>query len=170
MSIYTGIGSRETPADVLATMTKIARYLADKGYTLRSGGARGADTAFEQGAGELKEIYLPDFGEFEKVARPSTIDLSAKWNEARAIARRIHPAWQRLGGYARVLHLRNVFQVVGADLNTPSQFVVFWAPEAEGQIFGGTRTAVVYARELGIPTFNLLHGTEVFKTYLREAV
>ena len=40
MKYYAGVGSRETPQDVLETMWKIGKHLADKGYTLRSGGAR----------------------------------------------------------------------------------------------------------------------------------
>ena len=46
---YAGVGSRETPQDVLKIMWKIGKHLADKGYTLRSGGARGADAACENG-------------------------------------------------------------------------------------------------------------------------
>ena len=46
---YAGIGSRETPEDVCGRMTKLASILERKGYTLRSGGAVGADTAFAGG-------------------------------------------------------------------------------------------------------------------------
>lgn len=45
--IYTGIGSRETPEWAICKIKKIGGYLYDKGYTLRSGGADGADLAFE---------------------------------------------------------------------------------------------------------------------------
>lgn len=53
--IYTGIGSRETPPDILELMTKIARFMFKQGFTLRSGGADGADSAFEAGAENDKE-------------------------------------------------------------------------------------------------------------------
>lgn len=46
---YAGIGSRNFPAAVLENMTKIAARLEKAGYTLRSGGAGGADTAFSLG-------------------------------------------------------------------------------------------------------------------------
>lgn len=61
MRYYTGIGSRGTPSEILEIMTDIARFLAETGYTLRSGGASGADTAFESGVLHIdkKEIYLP---------------------------------------------------------------------------------------------------------------
>ena len=44
---YAGIGSRETPIEVLELMTKASTWLGSKGYTLQSGGAIGADMAFE---------------------------------------------------------------------------------------------------------------------------
>ena len=46
---YTGIGSRETPTAILDLMIAIGGVLAQRGFTLRSGGADGADDAFEQG-------------------------------------------------------------------------------------------------------------------------
>ena len=64
MKYYTGIGSRTTPEHILKLMTKIGKYLALNGYVLRSGGANGADTAFEIGCDEgkgVKEIFIPPF-------------------------------------------------------------------------------------------------------------
>ena len=45
--IFVGIGSRETPKELLSEITKFAAIMASKGWILRSGGAQGADTAFE---------------------------------------------------------------------------------------------------------------------------
>jgi hypothetical protein len=60
---YTGVGSRDTPEEVLSVMRTLAKCLARAGYTLRSGGAEGADAAFESGAQEVPQakmqIYLP---------------------------------------------------------------------------------------------------------------
>ena len=44
---WAGIGSRETPLPLLTKMTEIAELLSEAGYTLHSGGAIGADMAFE---------------------------------------------------------------------------------------------------------------------------
>ena len=57
---YTGIGSRKTPKDILDVMVDIARKLEQRLYCLRSGGAEGADMAFESGVRSeyWKEIYL----------------------------------------------------------------------------------------------------------------
>ena len=58
---YTGIGARNTPDKVLDLFMNIAKYLATKDFTLRSGAANGADSAFEKGcdiSNGSKEIYL----------------------------------------------------------------------------------------------------------------
>ena len=60
MKIYTGIGSRETPEDILTFFTQVANYLGERDFILRSGGANGADLAFEKGCqNDQKEIYIP---------------------------------------------------------------------------------------------------------------
>ena len=61
MKYYAGIGSRETPKEIQDWFKIVAKYLEKNGYTLRSGGAKGADQAFERGVSEddMKEIYLP---------------------------------------------------------------------------------------------------------------
>lgn len=123
---YTGVGSRETPETKMNLMTRLAKVLEGKGYILRSGGAIGADTAFENGATE-KIIYK---------VKDST-------PECEEIAARIHPAWHMCSDYAKKLHGRNVKQVLGDDLKTPSDFLLCWTKE--GKDVGGTRTAIVLA-------------------------
>ena len=54
MTLYAGVGARKTPADVLGWMERIAAGMATQGWTLRSGGARGADSAFERGCNTAK--------------------------------------------------------------------------------------------------------------------
>ena len=139
MYCYTGVGSRNAPDEILARMTALASRLEDMGYTLRSGGAEGADQAFEAGVknAAFKEIYL---------AKDAT-------SAAEAIARDFHPNWDACSSYARALHSRNVFQVLGLDLKTPSQFVICWT--RNGLQIGGTRTAIVVAEANRIPVFNL---------------
>lgn len=99
-SAYAGIGSRETPPDVLDLMTRAARWLAQRGWTLRSGAAQGADSAFEVGVRERSrgaEIYLP-WPSFEGRGYATLIRPSP---DAWDLARRFHPAWGRLPEGAR---------------------------------------------------------------------
>ena len=111
--IYAGIGSRETPIEVQQMMTSVARYLPSKGWTLSSGGAGAADSAFESGAGRRTQIWLPWKG-FN--GNPSELYYPSQ--KAFELASSIHPAWGRCSEGARKLHARNMYQVLGADLNT----------------------------------------------------
>lgn len=150
---YAGIGSRSTPRPALVLIGKLAQVLADYGLTLRSGGAQGADTAFEKGcdrSGGKKEIFLPWRG-FNKNKSP----LFDPPLQAQVIASFCHPNWRACREPARKLHARNCQQIYGVNLDIPVDFVLFWAPEAQGKVEGGTATAVTLAREMKIPTFNL---------------
>lgn len=134
---YAGIGSRETPPDVQEEMTEIASWLLKLGFVLRSGGADGADKAFERGAGKAKQIFH---------ARDCTA-------EAEAIASIFHPAWHRCSPHARKLLGRNSFQIMGLSLIEPSLFVVCWTRNGSDE--GGTGNAIRHAWSEGIPVFNL---------------
>lgn len=158
MRFYTGIGSRETPEDMLDAMVELAQRLMRAGYTLRSGHAPGADSAFEAGAGGAAHIYLPwpafnGSTQFRQRTRPT-------W-DAYDMAKTVHPKWNSLVGGARALHARNCHQVLGDDLKTPSEFVVCWTKDgceheaARSRDTGGTGTAIVLASRHGIPVFNL---------------
>jgi len=160
---YTGVGSRETPPDIMEQEGDLAGLLAVNGWTLRSGGAEGSDDAFEEGCdvvGGSKEIYLP-WPNFN--GRDS--NLIVKDPRAFEIASKVHPAFQKLTQGAQKLHSRNTHQVLGYNLNTQilSKFVVCWTPdgaETEKQCSrssGGTRTAIVLASRNNIPVFNLLN-------------
>jgi len=145
MRYYTGVGSRQTPQVVLVLMRQIALAMANLQYTLRSGGAKGADSAFESGAGHNKQIFY-------------AMDCTPA---AMKIARRFHPAWSRCDNYARRLHGRNAFQVLGPNLNEPSAYCICWTKDGcishKTRSFdtGGTGTAISIAEAYGVPVINL---------------
>lgn len=148
---YTGVGSRQTPDFILSEMRKISYRLREEGFILRSGAAKGADKAFESGAGYLKEIYFA----------------SDATEEAEQIAKQFHPAWNKLSNYAKKLHARNVFQVLGKDLNTPSRFVLCWTPDGceshkqRSIKTGGTGTAISIADYHNIKVINLYNSYSI---------
>lgn len=156
MKVYTGIGSRETPEDVQHTMILVATALARDGWTLRSGCAQGADSAFEWGANNvrgLSELYLPWPG-FQSRSADVAL-LTTPTSEAVELASRFHPAWERLSDGARKLHGRNAHQILGPDVTSPtvSRFVVCWTPQ--GKSGGGTGQALRIARHYEVPIFDL---------------
>jgi hypothetical protein len=151
MRFYAGIGSRETPKDILVWMESIAANLETMGYTLRSGGAAGADMAFENGVQDEinQRIYLP----WHKFNQRKGIVMGSVPEYTR-IAQQFHPAWSRLSPGARMLMTRNVAQVLGFWPEPQmSDFVICWTPEGKGG--GGTGQAVRIAKANGIRVFDL---------------
>lgn len=153
MRYYSGIGSRKTPKDIMPNIQEVATLLDSKGYTLRSGGADGADTFFEDYS-TRKEIYLPwkGFNNNESELYLENMDPEIV-TKAEEISKKFHPRWNSLNKGGRSLMTRNVFQVLGNDLKTPVDFVVCWTET--GKIEGGTGQAMRIARNMGIPIFNL---------------
>lgn len=156
--IYAGIGSRETPDNVLDAMYSIGYSMAEQGWGLRSGHAPGADTAFENGciaAGGLKEIFVPWKG-FEGAPGMHPSYSVPKFDDhLMSLAARFHPAWERCKDGARKLHARNVCQLLGRDPKNPlmTSVVIGWTRGAKGE--GGTGQAFRIARHYNIPIFDL---------------
>ena len=145
---YAGIGSRGTPQAVLDKMTEIATMLANAGYTLRSGGADGADNAFYKGCNNQCEIYIPWEG-FNGIEN-GICNLSY---EHFKLAESIHPAWYMCKQGGMKLHARNTQQILGEHLRTPVDFVICWTKN--GEKVGGTATAIRLAESRGIPVYNI---------------
>jgi len=152
-NIYTGVGSRKTPYDVQELFISVAQYLSPLGYILRSGGAEGADTAFEEGCDRgqgAKEIYLP----WERFnGNPSK--LFTPEPKARSIAKRFHPDWKKCNKPVKLLHARNSHELLGRGLNTPSRFLLCWTDGS-----GGTSRLIRVAEGYGIPVCNADDCTE----------
>lgn len=147
---YAGIGSRDVPDEILKIMYMIAKHLGNSGVTLRSGGASGADSAFEAGcdaSNGKKEIYLP-WRKFQN----STSNLVVNNPRAFEIAKEFHPAPDNLSQGALKLQARNSHQVLGADLESPSDFIVCYTKGGKGS--GGTGQALRIAKHYNIPIFD----------------
>jgi hypothetical protein len=156
---YAGIGSRETPDHVLMRMSDYAVRLGERGFVLRSGGARGADTAFEQGAPPThRRIYVPWSG-FNGRSEGIVVGEDER---LRHIAQSHHPRWSACRTGARKLHTRNVAQILGhTQPAIPSRFVVCWTEGARGG--GGTGQAIRIARAYGVPVYDLADENNTFE-------
>ena len=163
--VYAGIGSRKTPAEVCAAFANLAGRLGKAGWTLRSGRALGADSAFEAGARSVRgscEIYLPNMHNYtsiEQVVHANSEDVmkGASYLDevtgsvlgCKIIARLLHPNGKYLSPHALELHARNTYQIIGQDLNSPVNVVICWTEGARGE--GGTGQALRLAKMLNIP-------------------
>lgn len=167
---YAGIGNRDieevaepiSGRPVCAVMTWIAGELERLGYTLNSGGAKGADAAFERGVRNLAH---------KRIFRASDAT-----EETRGIARELHPARSRLHGYALDLFARNTNQVFGRDLDTVVDFVLCYtrdgceSHETRTRDTGGTGQAIEMASRKGACIFNMKNADWLSRLnrYLQE--
>ena len=164
---YTGVGSRETPLEILELMKQIGYRMAELGYIGRSGAADGADSAFFSGWGEHRlqaptptpfMEYLPWKGFNNRCKAESNAIVAPyleNYEQAEEIASKVHPVWDRLSRGAKALHTRNVYQVLGDDLNTPSNVLFCYAQPTKDGVKGGTNTAVQLAIRNGVRWYNL---------------
>lgn len=168
MKYYAGIGSRETPKDICLYMTAIAKRLASLGYTCNSGGADGADSAFERGAVINRQIFLPWDG-FNKRYISTLTKLHGEGSYIvptfnADLVEKYHPKPSALSDDGWKFMSRNSYQVLGKDLKTPAEFVLCWT--RDGKASGGTGQALRIAKDHNIPIFNFYHGYEEFSRYM----
>lgn len=152
MNYYAGIGARTTPQEIQSKMSQLASELEKIGWILRSGGAIGADHAFESGCSN-REIFLAS-------------DATAK---AMEIAKKFHPSWYRLPYGVKKLMARNVMVILGRELDAPVKMVVCWTENAKP--IGGTGHALRVAHAHGIPIYNLanLHDFSRISSFLEKS-
>jgi hypothetical protein len=149
MRYYAGIGSRDTPKDILEVMQHVADKLGSEGYILRSGGAEGADTAFEKGAnGYSKQIFLPWKG-FNNSDSPYYEYQQVHHD----LAEQYHPSLYALSKGSQKMMVRNSAQIVGRTGQEDVEFVICWTKM--GKFVGGTGQALRIAYSKDIPIFNL---------------
>ena len=169
---YAGIGSRDVPKWVEELIIKTGTWLAQNGYTLRSGGANGCDLAFEKGCDLVngkKEIYLPWYKfnySTSQLYLPSRI-LEYEGVEIE-FARKYHPCFDKLSDGAKKLQIRNSYQVLGNDLETPCHFIICYTKNGNGS--GGTGQALRIAKDYNIPIFDfgIYRDVEECRKYFME--
>lgn len=183
--IYTGIGARKTPQNIQDLMTIIGFRMAEAGWTLRSGHADGADKAFEKGVDMYvlnstpnppMEIYLPWKGFNRASTNPFDHQYVVpqdhclhNYDEAQKVAATFHPAWHKCSKAAKALHTRNVYQILGKNLDTTSDFVICWTEGGRRQ--GGTGQALRMAEYYDIPIIDLaIHTSEDLLLLVNEGV
>lgn len=177
---YAGIGRQTLPHAIQELMVDLGYAYASLGYVLRSGGAKGADDAFEWGAilyanetgkpfSEVMEIYLPDKRFKGRHARNDGyhhFENSDLTEDQQAFTNRMietwHPAPHRLGR-ARKFMERNCMQIMGADLSSPSDFVMCWTHDGDANT-GGTGFAKKVAIDCGVPVHDLWHDAVLDQT------
>lgn len=144
MIYYAGIGSRETPKNVLKIMEILGEFLSDKAH-LRSGGASGADQAFALKAKHKTIFYAKDCKEW-------CLEMVTKYLPE-GITKEKFYTWRP---YVQQLLGRNMMQILGENGDSPVDFVICYC-DLDYQTFksGGTGYAVRCALNHNIKVFNI---------------
>lgn len=155
-------GSRDCPPEALENIGKIAEFFAKKGWTLRTGGAKGVDNQalvnFRKTANSKVELYLPWQG-YEGHYN-GILHSPENWK----LASEYVGHWDNLKLNHKIFHARNIGILLGSDNKSPSDLAVCWTPE--GEKVGGSATGVVVCEKEGILLFNI--GSKTGLTKLRK--
>lgn len=159
--IYAGIGSRETPSNILIVMRKMALLMALDGLTLSTGAAQGADQAFAEGAAMVHgqiNLHLP-WGSYEldwlRTINAKRFVLRDDDLDAYRTVDHFHPAPHKLTRGARALHARNY------NIIKDASFVMCWTPD--GRPVGGTAQAIRIALHAHKQIINLGRAEDLEK-------
>lgn len=155
---YAANGDKNTPEEMIETMTKLAKELDDMGFTLRTNGGLVVGTTFEN-ASTRKEIYLPwkkfndKVGYMHKVS-PAAIELAIRFFSKLA----------DMKDYMKNIVGSNSHMMLGENLRDPVKFLVVWTPDGveDGTKVtaktGYTSNCIKIATASKIPVFNLQNG------------
>lgn len=152
--VYSGIGSREISQVQVDKIHRLSLFLDLANLTLRSGGAVGADTAWAKYSAK-KQIFIPTQGYNELYAdgkKIIAVDSLKNYNEAVEIAKEYHPSPSSLSNFALKLMARNSYIVLGEDLKSPSDFILYYSKTPKK---GGTSQALRIAADYGIQTISI---------------
>jgi hypothetical protein len=134
-------------------MGSLASSLQHRDFTLRSGGAQGADSAFEAGT-SIADIYTVDY--FDTYIHHTRDSMLVLRDKAFFSIDLFHPNPHAVHSkpYVRRLMARNFLQIRGhGDTPILSEFVLCWTPQASGS--GGTGQALRMAKAWKIPVYDL---------------
>ena len=162
--VFTGVGSRRLDAHGEVLCRSVAATIKDLGYSLSTGDAtEGCDAVFWTCFPRKQRFRFGPYNP-EKKPKYDTIvirDGTESYKKAHYFAGFLHPAYRFLPQWMKELHLRNVFQVLGSNLDHPTEFLLCWTPDgaettkATSKKTGGTGTAIRCADKFGVPVFNL---------------
>lgn len=156
------VGSRKAPDFVIEKYAQFAEEYAKRGCILRSGNAYGFDQVLKNIQENRREIYLPYDGFGPRISGDNVYIPSRfpNYKQAVAIVRMLHPNKKLNDIHIKYL-ARDVYQILGKDLDTPCDKVYCWTEDGAQRVSeitpntGGTAMAIRVAEQYHIPVINL---------------
>lgn len=174
MTIITAVGSRKIPSGALQQFQQLLR-LCPLDWVAYTGEAEGCDETVFTTMNSV--VFCTSEQAVERVSNSPFVQQSIhcpsldNWDQAMEIGEQFHPAWHRLNPGARRKIARNSYQVLGHDLNSPTEMILCWTPDGAltktTAETGGTGQAIRIANAYNIPVYNLNnHSFEYIKTII----
>lgn len=152
---YVVTGNKEAPPSIVAELESLVKRIEALGYTTRTGGLDGVDSAVEKVSTKL-ELYLPWKGFAEKESK-------LYWNDDLAMqaAKKYSPVFDNLKPVVQAFLAKNARMVLGTKFDSNALFLLCWSDDgAEAKKDVTSRTGnvghvILIANSIGIPIFNL---------------
>lgn len=175
----TFVGSRKVTRQGLSIGLQAKEILLKNQCIFRSGNALGFDQIVSMYVPvSHREIYLPyqRFGPAgSELVDGIVLDTKGHtYAKAQQFVYQCHPCHEKLKQHHLCYLIRDVYQVLGKDLQHPSSVVVCWTPDGAETAAectrqtGGTGMAIRIANAFGIPVVNLKRQKEISKLEERE--
>lgn len=159
---YAGVGLADAPSSIVEGARHRAALLAERGWSLRSGGRNGFESALEIGAlegGGEPTIILP-FEGFNGHLDGISADRFGLYGRANRIAALVCPKWHSTRAAERREMAAVVFMLLGRNLRSPVRFLLCWGRPLRYTPEGGLADAPAHvgfairlANEHDIPVF-----------------
>ena len=169
--VWTGVGSRVVPTAIAEYQAMVGGMMAELGGQLRTGDAFGSDENFLDGYNKAiaelpnmppAEVYYTRLANRRGLIHdPASGYFEAEqyetFEKAKVIAEVARGSFQNLKDWGIALHTRNVYQVLGPELDKRSWLCILYAEPSgkKGRVKGGTNTALQIAKRFNVPTANI---------------
>lgn len=163
-SAITFVGNRDTPVKEIKYIAAFAKQFVNSGAILRSGNAHGFDQVLSDIPSDSREIYLP-YVRFGRTLEDRTNVYIPRrefdnYPQAEALVRKLHPNKNLLPVQMQSL-AKEVYLVLGKDLQSPSDIVFCWTKDGAYQLHqlteetGRAAMAIRVAIHYNIPVVNI---------------
>lgn len=130
---YTGVGTSKAPLKHLTLFALVAEALKED-HILRSCEENGSCSAFREGSAYEGEMFIPweEYnGSFSSYITSEFDDELIKKAESICLLPEISPEYSEVEDKVKKVMVRNVFSLLGADLNSKSKFMIYYTPKGE---------------------------------------
>jgi hypothetical protein len=159
---WVGLVNGRTPPDMVVLIGRIGAHMAASGVPLRTVHAPKHSEVLVGIVGSSARVYLP-WGRRSDPQTQTRIQQLRRLSEAMALGAELFSDWEQANDFSRQARAALLFALLGEDLDTPAQFLVFFSrellpattPLADAATHGLEAAAVQVASHYGIGAYNL---------------